>query len=64
LKFYEKYIPLCSIVTTPIGFDIEYNGNELGSYSIRENDFIKYIYATGCAESRLSKIIKLYERNK
>ena len=40
-------------------YDIEYNNIELGSYGIRENEFIKYIYATGCAEPRLSKTITL-----
>lgn len=60
LKFYMKYIPNVNIVKTNIGYDIEYNGNELGSYGIRECEFLKWIYATGCAEPRLSKIINLY----
>jgi hypothetical protein len=59
--FFKIYIPEISIVKTDIGFDIEYRGNELGSYGIRENDFLKWIYATGCAEPRLSKIINLYK---
>lgn len=59
--FFKIYIPKTEIIKTPIGFDIEYNGNELGSYGIRENEFLKWIYATGCAEPRLSKIINLYK---
>jgi hypothetical protein len=36
------------------GYDIEYKGIELGSYGIRECPFLAWIYATGCAEPRLS----------
>lgn len=36
------------------GYDIEYNGIELGSYGIRSCPFLQWIYATGCAEPRLS----------
>lgn len=59
-NFFKVYIPEIEIIKTAIGYDIEYNGNELGSYGIRENEYMKWIYATGCAEPRLSKIIKLY----
>ena len=46
---------------TNIGFDIEYKMGgvtpiELGSYGIRECKFLKWIYGTGCAEPRLSKL--------
>ena len=34
-KFFKKYIPDVEILKTNIGFDIEYKGNELGSYGIR-----------------------------
>lgn len=60
LIFYKKYIPEVIVSKTEIGFDIEYNGQELGSYGIRECEYLKWIYATGCAEPRLSKIINLY----
>lgn len=59
-NFFSKYIKNLSIEETNIGFDISYKGHELGSYGIRENEFLKWIYATGCAEPRLSKIINLY----
>jgi len=36
----------------------DYNGVELGSYGIRECKFLKWIYGTGCAEPRLSQVIK------
>jgi len=60
-NFLKGYIHEIEIIKTNIGFDIEYKGNELGSYGIRENEFLKWIYATGCAEPRLSKIINLYK---
>lgn len=60
--FFKMYIPDCEVIKTNIGFDIEYDGRELGSYGIRENEFLKWIYATGCAEPRLSKLITLYEK--
>lgn len=59
--FYKQYIPDISIITTEIGFDINYKEHELGSYGIRENEYLKWVYATGCAEPRLSKIINLYK---
>ncbi len=61
LNFYKKYIPEATVIKTNIGFDIEFKGNELGSYGIRSCDFLEWIYATGCAEPRLSKIINLYK---
>jgi hypothetical protein len=60
LSFYKKLIPNAEIITTDSGFDIEVNGNELGSYGIRECEFLKWIYATGCAEPRTSNLINLY----
>ncbi len=40
-------------------YDIEYDGIELGSYGIRKCDYLEWIYATGCAEPRLSYCQKL-----
>lgn len=45
-------------------FDIFYlpkkgNAVELGSYGIRECEFLKWIYGTGCAEPRTSSVLKL-----
>lgn len=61
LKFYKKYIPDSTVINTPIGFDIVYGEHELGSYGIRSRDFLEWIYGTGCAEPRLSKIKGLYD---
>ncbi len=60
-NFFKKYIPKIEIIKTDIGFDIEFNGNELGSYGMRENEYLRWIYATGCAEPRLSRIIDSYK---
>lgn len=59
MNFYRTIVPdrnKLNVVETDIGFDIEYNNVELGSYGIRECEFLKWIYGTGCAEPRLSKI--------
>ena len=59
--FFQQYFQQkLEIVKTDIGFDICIDGNELGSYGIRECEFLKWIYATGCAEPRLSTLIKKY----
>jgi hypothetical protein len=59
LAFFSQYISELKVVETDIGYDINYKEHELGSYGIRENEFLKYIYGTGCAEPRLSKLIYL-----
>lgn len=56
-NFFSKYLDNVKIVKTEIGYDIESNGIELGSYGIRECDFLTWIYGTGCAEPRLSTLI-------
>lgn len=62
LKFHMKFFKYddLKIIKTNIGYDLEIHNKELGSFGIRENNFLKYIYATGCAEPRLSNLIKLY----
>lgn len=62
LRFFQIYIPEAKINKTDIGFDIEIDDQELGSYGIREFDNFKYIYGTGCAEPRLSRLIQKYGR--
>lgn len=41
-------------IKTSEGYDVMYEGIELGSYGIRNVGFLKYIYATGLAEPRTS----------
>jgi len=58
-RFFQQYIPgKVERVETPQGYDLEYAGRELGSYGIRQCEFITWIYATGCAEPRLSTLSK------
>ena len=60
--FYQQYFERkLDVVKTDIGFDIMIDDYELGSYGIRECDFLKWIYATGCAEPRLSTLIEKYK---
>lgn len=47
------------VVESECGFDIEYKGIELGSYGMRKSKFLEWIFATGCAEPRLSFCQKL-----
>lgn len=64
-EFFEKQISSDAsvrIVETKIGYDIEINGVEVGSYGIRSCDFLTWIYATGVAEPRLSSLIQKYGR--
>ena len=46
-----------------ISLDINFKNIELGSYGIRETEFIKWIYGTGCAEPRLSKCKDIWKKS-
>ena len=61
LNFFSKFIirSHLSVIETVEGFDITAKGMELGSYGIRSHLYLDWIYATGCAEPRLSRIIKI-----
>lgn len=50
-----------SFTRTEDGFDLMLGEYELGSYGIRECEFVKWIYGTGWAEPRMSKLIDLYK---
>lgn len=61
VEFFSQYFSnQLDVVTTDDGYDIEIEGNELGSYGIRQCEFLSWIYGTGCAEGRTSKLIKIY----
>jgi len=63
LNFYKKYVPSTGLEVKKIAtnqYDIFYKDVELGSYGIRSCSFLKWIYATGCAENRLSRTILKY----
>lgn len=57
--FFQRYFPTKYpvVVKTPQGFDLEVDKIELGSYGIRETKFLKYVYGTGVALPRLSRVI-------
>lgn len=60
LEFFQSVVPnekLLRTETTKEGYDINYDGVEIGSYGIRENAILKWVYATGVAEPRLSYAI-------
>lgn len=56
--FFSQYVDV-KVIKTDIGYDIvskegEY---ELGSYGIRHCEYIDWVYGTGCAEPRLSRVM-------
>jgi hypothetical protein len=55
IGFSRSYL---EITETREGYDIEYNGVELGSYGIRECSFLKWVYGTGCSEPRTSFLLR------
>lgn len=60
LEFFQQYIPEAEIMENDDDtFDIVYGDYELGSYGIRETNFLKWIYATGCAEPRLTTVMNI-----
>jgi len=52
--------PIKVVSTSETSYDIYYNDIELGSYGIRECDFLEWVYGTGIAEPRTSAAIKKY----
>lgn len=48
-----------AVVPNDDGWDINVNGIEVGSYGIRSCEYLKWIYATGCAEPRLTYAVNL-----
>lgn len=55
---------LLEVVKTDQGFDIEYDGIEIGSYGIRSCSFLDWIYGTGLAEPRFTRALKMSRYNK
>lgn len=68
LGFFAKYIPIQYLTiaeysdTTDIECVIGYTNYELGSYGIRHESHLEWVFATGCAEPRLSTVIKMYNK--
>lgn len=58
-NFFNALLPeKVDIVDTGDGFDLEYRGVELGSYGLRKCEFLTWLYGTGCAEPRTSRLIR------
>lgn len=58
-EFFAKMIwkwPIIKVDMDDGSFDLCANDVELGSYGIREHEGLKWIYATGAAEPRLSQL--------
>ncbi len=64
LEFYQQFFTTKLLVVSndTNGLDIMLDDYELGSYGIRECNFLKWIYGTACAEPRTSKLISLYNK--
>ena len=61
-SFFKKQVPneeYLTVVDTAEGYDITYDGIEVGSYGIRSCEFLDWVYGTGCAEPRLSRAINI-----
>ena len=58
-KLDDKELRIEEIDSDEPQFDIIYKGVELGSYGIRQCEFLEWIYGTACAEPRLSACQKL-----
>lgn len=60
MLFFQSQVPdptKINLVETEEGYDINYGSIELGSYGIRKWSLGSWIYATGCAEPRLTHAI-------
>ncbi len=63
IDFFSKYLPSKYIEHRRISsdqYDIFYKDIELGSYGIRECDFLRWAYGTAVAEPRLTRTMKKY----
>lgn len=62
-EFFDKIFPIeTHVEKTEDGYDILLDNVELGSYGIRSCEFLTWIYGTGCAEPRTSRLIELYNK--
>jgi hypothetical protein len=62
LKFFQTYLPEAELVELEKdkAYDVVYKGVELGSYGIRQCDFLQWIFGTACAEPRLTLTMKKF----
>ena len=63
-EFFENELGLHIMMKpTTLGYDLEAAGIELGSYGIRNCEYLTWIYGTGCAEPRLSMVKEILKKN-
>lgn len=71
LDFFEQYFPREALDTKPnpdaknsMDIECKIDGKcyELGSYGMRTHGYLEWIYATGCAEPRLSNLRDMYKK--
>jgi hypothetical protein len=60
-RFLSNYLDVKVVKLEDYLYDIveAKTGIELGSYGIREHDNLKWVFGTGLAEPRLSKVLRL-----
>lgn len=64
-KFYEIELgEKVDIVKTEFGLDLECLGIEIGSYGIRDCEYLEWVYGTGLAEPRLSVVKDIIMKRK
>jgi hypothetical protein len=63
-QFFESELKVDVFVKkTEIGYDLEVNGIEIGSYGIRSCEYLDWVYGTGVAEPRLTMIKNIINKN-
>jgi hypothetical protein len=62
MTFFSSYVEyndnLCYQWTSETDCDINLNGIEIGSYGLRKCGFLEWVYGTGVAEPRFSRILR------
>ena len=60
-KFFQRFVPekedVRIVKCGDLAYDLYYQGVEIGSYGYRECSFLKWIFGTGVAEPRFSRVI-------
>jgi hypothetical protein len=60
--FYASFCDKNKLIVIELGedaFDINYKDIEIGSYGIRQCEFTKWVYGTGLAEPRFSRLLSM-----
>lgn len=64
-KFFESELNReIDIIKTEQGYDLEFEGVEIGSYGIRKCEYLEWVYGTGLAEPRFSTLLDIIKYKK